>query len=82
MCYLLTVLVRYYGIDTGYITCSKDVKLYLKDDSGGFEGDLSLIVLALLPIENRLDIGLLHVEIIAVTNGSLEKVTDRDGELV
>lgn len=50
----------------------------LKDDTGRLERNLYHLLGILLPIQDGLNVGLLDVEFIAVTHGTLEKNTDRE----
>lgn len=48
----------------------------LQDDSGGAEGNLSIVLRRLLPVEDGFDVLLLDGEVVAVTDGTLEKDAD------
>ena len=49
--------------------CSDYLREVLEDDSGGFEGDLDVLGRVDDPLEDLLDVGGEHVELIAVSDG-------------
>lgn len=52
----------------------------LEEHSGGLEGNVDVLAHGLFPIENLLDISALDVELVAVSDGALEKDSDTEGE--
>ena len=52
----------------------------LKDDSGGAEGNLSVVLRGLLPVQDGLNVLLLDGEIVAVANGALKEDSDGVGQ--
>lgn len=54
----------------------------MKNNSCGAEGDFDVVLGGLGPVENLLDVGLLHGEVVAVTDGGLEEDTDGVRELL
>jgi hypothetical protein len=48
----------------------------LKDDSRGSEGDFSVVLRVLDPVEDLLDVGLFDTEVIAVAHCTFEENTD------
>ena len=53
------------------------IRKILQDDSGGTEGDFSIVLRRLRPVENRLNVLLFHGEVVAVADSALKEDTDR-----
>jgi len=49
----------------------------LKDNSGGAERNLSVVLRRLFPVEDGLDVLLLYGEVVTVTDGTLQEDADR-----
>ena len=49
----------------------------LEDDTCGAERDLGIVLRGLRPVEDGLDVLLLHAEVVAVADGALEENADR-----
>jgi len=54
----------------------------LEDDTGGSEGNLDVLLTGLDPVEDLLNVRLLHGEVVAVAHGALEQHADGVGELL
>ena len=54
----------------------------LKDDSGGAEGNLDVLLGGFGPIEDLFHVMLLHGEVVAITDSGLEQDTDGVGQLL
>jgi len=66
---------------SGQINDSWHSSEILENNPGRFEGDFYLLWRGLLPIKNRLNIGLLDIEFVAITNCTFEEYSDREWEL-
>jgi hypothetical protein len=49
----------------------------LKDDSGGAERNLNIILRILNPVENLFYVAFFHAEVVGVTYGTLQEYSDR-----
>ena len=58
-----------------------NLRKILEDDSGGAERNFGVLLRSLGPVEDSFHVLLLHAEVVAVTDGTLQEDTDGVGQL-
>jgi hypothetical protein len=52
----------------------------LEDNSSGLEGDFGILLTGVLPVQNSVNVGGLHAEVVAVSNCRFEENPDGVGK--